>query len=292
LYQAGANDRSYVLRVADDGSGAVQFGNGRNGALLPSGQDNLRAIYRKGLGAAGNLKAGQLSQLLTRPLGLKAVSNPRDAEGGVDADSADNARRNMPLGVRTLGRVVSVLDYEDFARAYTGIAKAQAVVLNTRAGRTVFISVAGDLGVQPPDSTVTRLLNALKLNGDPLVHCEIKPYDPAAATFKIALRIKRASNFDWVKVKADVAAALRGAFSFEARDFGQIVTRSQLIAVAQEVAGVLGVNLVSFYLNTAAKKLENRLIPGAATVDGNGNGVAAELLLLDSGSLDDIEEMP
>ena len=62
----------------------------------------------------------------------------------MDADSADHARRNMPLGVRTLGRVVPVQDYEDYARAYTGIAKAQATVLNTRAGRTVFITVAGD----------------------------------------------------------------------------------------------------------------------------------------------------
>ena len=290
LYNAGANDRSYVLRVGEDGAGTIQFGDGRHGARLPTGQENLRAIYRKGIGATGNLKAGQLAQLLTRPLGLKAVSNPLPAEGGVDADSADHARRNMPLGVRTLGRVVSVQDYEDYARAYTGIAKAQATVLNTRAGRTVFISVAGDKGIQPPESTLIKLLNALKQNGDPLVHCEIKSYNNEAA-FHLALRIKRAPDYDGKKVLADVEAALRSAFSFDARDFGQSVSRSEIIAVAQEVDGVLGVDLDSFYRGTTIT-LENRLTPAAATVDALGNIHAAELLLLHTGPLDSLEEMP
>lgn len=289
LYNAGANDRTYVLRVGEDGAGTIQFGDGRHGARLPTGQENLRAIYRKGIGATGNLQAGQLSQLLTRPLGLKAVSNPLPAKGGVDADSADHARRNMPLGVRTLGRVVSVLDYEDYARAYTGIAKAQATVLNTRAGRTVFISVAGDKGVQPPDSILAKLLNALKQNGDPLVHCEIKAYNEA--TFHLSMRIKRAPDYDSKKVLAGVEAALRSAFSFAARDFGQIVSRSEIIAVAQEVEGVLGVDLDRFYRGTAIK-LEKRLTPAAATVDALGNVNAAELLLLDAGPLDSLEEMP
>lgn len=289
LYQAGPDDRSYVVRMDEDGAGTIQFGDGRDGARLPTGQDNVRATYRKGIGAAGNLKAGQLSQLLTRPLGLKAASNPLPSEGGVDADSAEHARRNMPLGVRTLGRVVSVQDYEDYARAYTGIARAQAAVLNTRAGRTVFISVAGEDGAQPADVTLGKLLDALKQNGDPLVHCEIAPYNEAA--FHLALRIKRHPDYEAKKVLAEVEAALRAAFSFAARDFGQIVARSEVIAVAQEVDGVLGVDLDRFYRG-ATVALEERLSPAAATVDAQGNGVAAEILLLDDGPLDYLEEMP
>jgi len=289
LFHAGANDRAYVLRVGEDGAGTIQFGDGRRGARLPTGQDNLRAVYRKGIGTAGNLQAGQLSQLLSRPLGLKAVSNPLPAAGGVDADSASHARRNMPLGVRTLGRVVSVQDYEDYALAYTGIAKAQACVLNTRAGRTVFLTVAGDDGIQPPDSTLAKLLNALGQNGDPLVHCATAAYNEAS--FHLALRIKRDPDHDSKKVLTDVEAALRAAFSFAARDFGQSVSRSEIIAVAQEVAGVVGVDLDSFYRGSTIA-LEQRLTPAAATTDAQGNAVAAELLLLDSGPFDYLEEMP
>ena len=289
LYQAGADDRSYVLRVEEDGAGTIQFGDGRHGARLPTGQDNLRAVYRKGIGTAGNLQAGQLSQLLSRPLGLKAVSNPLPAAGGVNADSAAHARRNMPLGVRTLGRVVSVQDYEDYALAFTGIVKAQATVLNTRAGRTVFITVAGDNGVQPPDSTLAKLLNTLKQNGDPLVHCETKAYNEA--TFHLALRIKCDPDHEGKKVLADVEIALRAAFSFDARDFGQIVSRSEIIAIAQEVQGVLGVDLDRFYSGTTTA-LEQRLTPAAAMIDAQGNGIAAETLLLDTGPFDYLEEMP
>ena len=289
LYQAGADDRSYVLHVEEDGAGTIQFGDGRHGARLPTGQDNLRAVYRKGIGIAGNLQAGQLSQLLSRPLGLKAVSNPLPAAGGVNADSAAHARRNMPLGVRTLGRVVSVQDYEDYALAFTGIAKAQATVLSTRAGRTVFITVAGDNGVQPPDLTLAKLLNTLKQNGDPLVHCETKAYNEA--TFHLALRIKCDPDHEGKKVLADVEAALRAAFSFDARDFNQTVSRSEIIAIAQGVQGVLGVDLDRFYRGTIIT-LEQRLTPAAATTDAQGNGVAAEILLLNTGPFDYLEEMP
>jgi predicted phage baseplate assembly protein len=289
LYPAEANDRDYVLRVDENGAGRVQFGDGRRGARLPTGQDNLRAVYRKGIGAAGNLEAGQLCQLLTRPLGLKGVSNPLPAAGGVDQESSDNARRNMPLGVRTLGRVVSVQDYEDYARAYTGIAKAQARVLITRAGPTVFITVAGEGGVPPAPATLDRLRSALQQNGDPLVHCELGPYNPAG--FHIALRIKRAPAFEFKQVSTDVEAALRAVFAFEARDFGQIVARSEVIAVAQDVDGVLGVDLDCFYRGTTVT-LNERLVPAVATVDACGNALAAELLLLDPGPLDYLEEMP
>jgi predicted phage baseplate assembly protein len=221
---------------------------------------------------------------------LKAVSNPRPAEGGVDADSADHARRTMPLGVRTLGRVVSILDYEDFARAFTGIAKAKATVLNTRAGRTVFISVSGDKGAQPTKFTQDKLLNALKLNGDPLVYCELAAYQLIA--FRIALRIKCASDYDSSKVLLAVEKSLRSAFSFEARDFGQSVSQSEIIAVAQEVEGVLGVDLNSFYPSGKASSLEQWLKPAAATVDDQGKAIAAGILCLDEKSTVKLEEMP
>lgn len=289
LFAAKANDPAYVLHVDEQGAGTIQFGDGKRGARLPTGQENVRVVYRKGIGTMGNLQPGQLAQLLTRPLGLKAVSNPVAAEGGVDADSIDHARRNMPLGVRTLGRVVSLQDYEDFARAYTGIAKAQAAVLNTRAGRTIVITVAGDDGGQPAEGTLAKLRNALKQNGDPLVHCETIAYHET--TFKLALRIKRHPDHELDQVLKNVEVALRTAFAFDARDFGQTVARSEIIAVAQTVAGVVGVDLDRFYRGTAIA-LEERLIPGAATVDGSGSAVAAALLLLDTGPLDYLEEMP
>ncbi len=126
LYGAASRDRAYALRTDEQGKAYVQFGDGEHGARLPSGSNNVRAKYRKGIGAAGNVKPGALAQLLDRPLGVKGVSNPSAASGGVDPESEDSARASIPLGVRTLGRAVSLLDYEDFARAFSGVAKAHA----------------------------------------------------------------------------------------------------------------------------------------------------------------------
>jgi len=289
LFGAGPSDMSYVPRIDESGVGEIQFGDGRRGARIPTGQNNVRAIYRKGIGKAGNLKAGQLSQLLTRPLGLKAGSNPLPATGGVDPDSANDARRNMPLGVRTLGRVVSVQDYEDYARAYTGITKAQATVLTTRAGTTVFITVAGEPGNPIPETTLSKLLKSLMENGDPLVRCELGAY--WEATFRVGLRIKCDPTYEFKKVADSVETTLRAAFSFERANFGHIVARSEIIGVAHSVAGVRGIDLDRFYRGSNPT-LEKWLTPEPAFVDGLGNAVAAELLLLDHDGFDYLEEMP
>ena len=61
--------------------------------------------------------------------------------------------------------------------------------------------------------------------------------------------------------------------------------------MAQEVDGVLGVDLDRFYRGTTIT-LEERLTPAAATTDAQGNGIAAELLLICYRAFDSLEEMP
>jgi len=74
LYRRGPQERVFVTRTSDDGQTTIQFGDGRAGVRLPTGSANMRAEYRKGIGLEGNLTAGQLSQLLDRPLGVKGVT--------------------------------------------------------------------------------------------------------------------------------------------------------------------------------------------------------------------------
>ena len=106
------------------------FGNGSEGARLPTGIENVRAVYRTGIGKGGNVKAEQISLLSTRPLGAKEVVNPLPASGGADRETRDQARKNAPLAVMALDRLVSVQDYEDFVRVFAGIGKARATELS------------------------------------------------------------------------------------------------------------------------------------------------------------------
>jgi hypothetical protein len=97
LYGAGPRDRVFTLRHDNSGTTTVEFGDGVEGARLPTAQNNLRFGYRKSLGAAGNLRTGQISTLLSRPLGVKGVTNPTPSSGGDRKRAARAAKRRCVL---------------------------------------------------------------------------------------------------------------------------------------------------------------------------------------------------
>ncbi len=96
----GPADRAYVLERREEkafDATTVIFGDGQNGARLPTGVENVTAVYRSGLGQAGNVPAGRIKQLATRPLGVRDVINALPATGGADREGRDAARANAPL---------------------------------------------------------------------------------------------------------------------------------------------------------------------------------------------------
>ncbi|MBS0523279.1 MAG: putative baseplate assembly protein, partial [Proteobacteria bacterium] len=297
LYGARPADRVYALTTDEQGRMFVGFGDGAGGARLPSGTNNVQATYRKGIGIAGNVAAGSLTQLMTRPLGLKSVSNPLAAEAGTDPESANAARRTIPLTTRTLGRAVSVLDYEDFARAFSGVAKAQAAVLQVHGGTTVAITLAVPNG-QPLNETSPvwkNLLAELKASGDPHVAVTLLAYQ--ASTFHLGLKVKPDPDYESASVLAEVEAALRAHFSFDARDLGVPVQQSDVIAVAQAVPGVIAVDLTRLYGGTlpvaqtvASPQPLVRLLASRMRAEG-GVAKPAELLTLDPAPFDQLEKM-
>src|SRR5205823_3274833 len=78
----------------DGGTTTVQFGDGNTGARLPMGRENVTATYRKGVGLPGLVKAGQLTLLMTRPLGVRGVTNPMPSSGAQDPQPLADARTN------------------------------------------------------------------------------------------------------------------------------------------------------------------------------------------------------
>jgi hypothetical protein len=287
LYRRGPRDRVYVARALDGGDTLVQFGDGLTGARLPSGAGNVRASYRKGIGLEGNVDAGQISQLMTRPLGVKDAVNPEAATGGVDPEAPADLRRNAPLTVLTLDRAVSLLDYEDFARAFGGVAKALASWSWDGRARRVLIVVAGPGGAAiPQDSdTFRNLVAALRAAGDPFVSFSLASYQ--AVRFTLAAKVKvDEPTYVRKNVVAAVEAALAERFSFEARSFGQSVVLSDVIAAMQDVPGVIAVDVDKLYRTGAPPALNPRLVAAKTFVDAAGKLQAAELLTFDPAPLE------
>ena len=295
MYGASSTERAYTLSTDEQGRQVVVFGDGVRGARLPSNTNNVRAVYRRSLGTQGNVEADTLTQLMSRPLGLKSVSNPIGAQGGTDPETQDAARRAMPLFTRTLGRAVSLLDYEDYARAFSGVAKAKAQVLNLATGKTVAITIAGPKGnpLTSASPVWQNLLHSLKDNGDPFVAVQLLSHRPG--TFRLGLRVKRDRDYELDTVLAGVEAALRVHFAFDARELAQPVQQSEVIAVAQTVPGVVAIELTRLYGGTQplAQTLESKQMRLLASGMRMEDGVAlpAELLTLDPGPFDLLAEL-
>lgn len=287
LFERGPNEHVYALRQDDEQRTIVQFGDGVEAARLPSGRDNLRFGYRKFIGAAGNVGAGQLTTLLGRPLGVKAVNNPIAANGGQDREERDEARQNAPLTMLTLGRVVSIQDYTDFARSFAGISKALAIWMRTGGLRGVFLSIAGPDGaaIAESDAAFVNLSGALRKYGDPLLPLQLKTYQ--SVYFRMKAKVKVAATAVVEEVLPAVQDTLRSHFSFANRDFAQQVSLDEVMAVIQGVKGVEAVDVDELYrLDPGAiPSLVARLFAMPPQVLADGSLKAAELLTLDPGPL-------
>ena len=280
LYRTASDARRYETRRDDDAATTVQFGDGREGARLPSGTSNVRVRYRKYLGAAGNVGAGKLTTLLSRPLGVSEAINPERASGGENAETLGRARENAPLTVLTLERAVSIADYANFARAFAGIDKAHALWIPAGPARGVFLTIAGIDGAEVPETgnTFMGLTDALATYGDPLVPLRIVNY--LDAHFRCRLSVNVLVGFEVDPVLVAVENTLREHFGFARRRFGQTVSVDEVAAVAQTVRGVKAVHVSRLHRDSKLPTLVPRLFATLPVASLTGLPQPAELLTL------------
>ncbi|MCV2420232.1 putative baseplate assembly protein [Paucibacter sp. DJ4R-1] len=243
ISEMGPQDSRYLLRRADDGTVSVIFGDGQHGRRLPSGSMNVQARYRVGIGNEGNLPAGQISLLLERPLGVKEVSNPVAAAGGADPERLEDARRNAPLTVLALDRIVSLRDFEDFAAAFAGIGKAQAVWLWDGEQRLVHLTVVGLDGadIAPSSALYAHLLAAIDQVRP--AHQALRVATGELLRFGLSAGVRLQPAYAAETVFPALRQALAEAFGFQQRGYGQSLAGSEVLSVMQRVPGVERVDL-------------------------------------------------
>ncbi|MEE9555568.1 MAG: putative baseplate assembly protein [candidate division Zixibacteria bacterium] len=243
LYEVSPEERVYITRIADDGKVTVQFGDGITGARLPTGTENVKATYRVGIGFDGLLDAGQLSLLMTPQLGVKEVINQLAPTGADDPEKRDMARQNAPLTVLTMDRIVSIQDFEDFTRAFTGIGKARADLLWKGEQRVVHITVASadGKGVDTASDLYKNLTFAIDAARHSNYQVQVSSFK--SLDFDVKARVLVDDDYIEEDVLQAVSKALQEVYSFNARDFGQVVTPSEVTAIIQGVKGVIAVDL-------------------------------------------------
>ncbi|MBK5248046.1 MAG: putative baseplate assembly protein [Actinomycetales bacterium] len=277
LYGRLPTDEQYLVRRADDGTVSVLFGDGVQGARLPSGVQSVVASYRNGIGRAGMVRPGSLTLLMTRPLGIRDVTNPLAAAGAADPEQRDDARRNAPLTVLAMERVVSLQDAEDFSRAFAGVGKCTATALTHHGAAWIHLTVAAaapkpgagglatgtaDHRVQATSALRTNLDDALRAAKEPSVQLRLDTYQPLF--FNVVARLLVERRYRWADVEAAARTALAAAFSFERRSFGQPVSVTEVVTTIQRTPGVVFVDLDALHRFDLAASLP----PGNVLVAG------------------------
>jgi uncharacterized phage protein gp47/JayE len=286
---AGPYDRVYAASRDDESRTSVVFGNGAKGARLPTGAGNVQAVYRAGIGRGGNVAPGQINLLAAKPLGVKGVVNPLPATGGADAESRDQARRNAPLAVTGLDRLVSITDYADFTRTFAGIGKASAARLSDGRRRLVHVTIAGegDIPISETSDLRRNLEEALLRFGDPWLPVVVETR--RLSLLLLNARVRLLPDYLWEKVEPKIRAALLAAFAFDRRDLGQDALLSEAVSAIHSVPGVGWVDVDLFDAvdedqiqsgEPPADKPRVRIPADLASVDDQNNLRPAELIYL------------
>lgn len=238
--------RIFTTRIDDDGTTSITFGDGITGARPSTGVENVKAVYRQGIGAGGNVKAGQVNLLLARPLGVRSVVNPLRASGGADREDRDTARANAPLAIGALDRLVSLPDYGDFARTFAGIGKALAARISDRQRDLVQLTIAGvdDIPIDTNADLYQNLLTALKAYGDPSLPVRVDVREAVMLVLSAKLRI--AADRKWEVVVQTVRDTLNDLLGFCRRNLAESVALGPIIAAMQAVPGVVYVDVDAF----------------------------------------------
>ncbi|HEY5959268.1 MAG TPA: putative baseplate assembly protein, partial [Polyangiaceae bacterium] len=245
---SGPEDRHYIVQRDESQVSQVVFGDGRKGAIPSSGQRNIRATYRVGLGRIGNIDAEQLSRLeKAHPL-IKIARNPLPISGGTEPAALDQIRFEATRFIRTFDRAVSASDYADLALLFPGIARAEAASM-PNSGVTLVVADA-DGHALADETAFKRFIDARR---DPGVPLDLKkPFDP-----KLFLHVRiefEHAFFDWQIDRAvrgvlcGTSETAPGLFTFRGRQMGEPAFLSRVYEVIQAIPGVVFVQIIHFDL--------------------------------------------
>jgi hypothetical protein len=238
FYNQGPGAQVFVTREDDQSKTHVQFGDGVNGARLPSGVNNVVATYRIGSGKQPP-GPGSLTVVLKSWPGLKSVVNPVQAGGGADADLPADLQTNAPQSVLTFGRAISADDYEVTAVQAPGVARARVYwKWDANQQRNMVVVYVGD-----DQNALDSAMAALTQASDP--NRPVSVYLAQATPISIGLTLIVDRRYVMDDVVAAVTAALidpnQGLLGTDVVQIGQSLFQSQIYQACLAVTGVVAV---------------------------------------------------
>lgn len=268
-----ADDSDYYVQFDEHGDAWVIFGDGVNGRIPPVGTDNIRAEYRVGGGAVGNVRAGTISEIRSDIEHLDGVENPFPAVGGTDPESIEHARRFAPLKFRSGERAVTLNDFIALAHSFGGVAKAYAESLGWN---TVYLYIApgadpttpADLDLQPSPDLRMRLIDYFR--DKKMIGTDIRIRPPVVVPIDIQVDAMAHFNVYQVDVEREIREAVTSLLAYGRVDFATNVYLSKVYEAVEAIRGVRYANVPRFRRRDAAASIsveaDGRIEIGAAEI--------------------------
>ena len=265
FYGQPKNAQIFVLHEDDGGQTHVSFGDGVNGALPPTGTNNILASYRYGGGAAAP-DPETLTVVLTPTPGLKGVANPLAPTGGSDADQPSQLRSLAPQSVLTFNRAVALDDYAAIALTAAGVTQAVASYAFDAASQrpAVVLWIAGD---DNATASAQAAIAGTEMPGQRVI------FETAVGINSIlSLTYVRDPRYADSAVRTGLMSALAdpasGLFAPTRVGIGQPIYQSQVAAACLAVPGVLAIQDVDLSpefefrnLRRSTLRLRNHFLP-------------------------------
>lgn len=236
LLACGPKDLVYIVREDRNGQSYVQFGDGETGARVPSGEGNIECTYRTGNGAHGPMKPGAEPGAGARLPLLDGIAMAGESSGGAEPEEGENARHAAPGKVQSLGRIVSVRDYETEALSIPGVSAASAAWSLVDSIPLVSLTVLLETGRASEFAAITDILHSYNVCRGPQRHALLVMPGTRSYIF-CDISIALAPGHLEENVFPQVRAALDALFGAN-RGFGAREYRSRIEGIVQNVEGV------------------------------------------------------
>jgi len=266
--RAGPDDKVFML---DPNEGEVIFGPAVRmpdgslrsyGATPPKGAAIRVPEYLVGGGRTGNVAAGALSVLRTPIPFIGRVTNRRPAGGGIDGEDMESAKARGPVVLHSLGRAVTLEDYELIAReAAPEAARVHCSLDEAEGGVRVLVVPAAavdELGriefqdLVPHADTMRAIVHELDRRRTVGARVVVEPPTYRGVTVVARVRAREHADRDRLQPVALRAlyhylSPLTGGGDGKGWPFGRTVQAGGIYSVLQHLPGVEQVEEVRLY---------------------------------------------
>lgn len=245
LSVATSDSPGYMLEVDAEGTTWVVFGDGEFHRRPPVGQNNVRATFAVGGGAAGNVAAGTVRKIVdkARVPNLATATNEERAVGGADPEPLDRAARFAPLAFRSGDRAVTIRDHVTLALQVPGVAKVRA---RTVAWNRVdlYVAPAGPAWA-PIDDQLRDRIHAW-FEDRRMIGTSVRVQDATPVAVDVGVDVFVEPHYNSAAVRQQAEDAVRALLAYDAVDFGRPLYLSKVYEALEALPGVRAATVTRF----------------------------------------------